>query len=126
MINLAGVEGCDKEIRKELIEAGINILEFPYVRDGEVPTKIVGYLGPWSFYRAWYYWIASGDGIPPEIAEEFHKKHGQEVRVCGDCTSPAPSDRKYKNFAVGNYHIDTQIGLNAFAKLLKELIGHEE
>ena len=104
---------------EELTEAGIKVNELPvFLRNcGEVPTSAIGTLAGWSFKRAWYYWVASGPGIPPEKAEEFHQKWGKEVRVEGHCGCPSPLDY-CEGFAVGSYHIDTQRGLNAFAQLL--------
>lgn len=72
----------------------------------------------WQFERAWYYWRASGPGLPVEIAERLHAKHGQVVRVGGHCGCPSPREW-YKGFGVGLYHIDTQDGLNALADALR-------
>lgn len=130
MENLAGVNGCDDTVTQELEEAGIEIHSYDFLRDrGEVPTSIIGTLGGWGFERAWYYWIAKGPGIPPEIADKLHKTHGTDVRVDGHCGSISPR-KAFKGFAVGHYHIDTQDGLNAIAETIREIIsengGHDE
>ena len=111
----------DEAIERELTEAGIEISRLPNVNKGEVPTTVFcGTAHRWIFKRAWYYYIAKGDGIPPNIAEEFHGEWGTQVRVEGHCGCPSPL---YYNegFAVGSYHIDTQEGLNAFVQLLASI-----
>lgn len=86
----------------------------------EVPTSIVGLYNGWTFERAWYYYRAKGDGIPPEIAQEFHQTWGKQVRVEGHCGCPSPLEW-CKGFAVGSYHIDTPAGLKAFVQLLDKV-----
>ena len=112
----------DHAIRKELKAAGIKS-SGPHVwlRDrGEVPSGYIGEHCRWGFERAWYYWIAKGPGIPADKAEEFHKEWGTQVRVEGHCGCPSPLEYNH-GFAVGRYHIDTQEGLCAFAKLLESI-----
>ncbi len=120
MKNYAGDKSCTPHLIKELKDAGITTHSMPFDLGMEVPTKIMGVCESWRFRRAWYYWVADGPGIPPQRAEEFHKKWGQEVRVSGHCGCPSPLEY-YKGFAVGSYHIDTQEGLKAFANLLKSI-----
>lgn len=100
----------------ELIAAGIEVSEirFPVSMSGEVPTQTLGSLSMWSFQRAWYYWRASGPGLPVEVAEKLHATHGREVRVDGHCMCPSPRDW-YKGFGVGSYHVDSPAGLKALA-----------
>lgn len=86
----------------------------------EVPTNIWGFWHHWKFERAWYYYRASGAGIPPDIAEEFHKTWGRQVRVNGNCTCPSPLQQN-EGFAIDSYHIDTPEGLAAFVKLLNSI-----
>jgi hypothetical protein len=85
----------------------------------KVPTKLVGFIHRWKFERAWYYYRASGEGIPPEFAIPFDKDWGKEVRVNGDCACRG-AEFWGEGFAIGEYHIDTQRGLNAFVQLLWE------
>lgn len=122
MKNYAGVKDCDEGIRKELEEAGIKVYNFEYLRTkGEVPTSVMGVLEPWSFHRAWYYWIAEGPGIPLKEAEELYEKFGKVVRVGGSAGSPSPKEF-YKGFGVGCYHVDTQEGLNALADTIRKIL----
>lgn len=116
----------DKACQAELDQAGIPSQGFDCFRFAsnsryyEVPTMYRGFLAHWSFQRAWYYWVAEGPGIPPTIAEEFHKSWGTHCRVEGDCGCPTPLEEN-EGFAIGEYHIDTQEGLNAFAELLRSI-----
>ena len=86
----------------------------------EVPTNVYGFWHHWKFERSWYYYRAEGAGIPPDIAEEFHKTWGRQVRVNGHCMCPSPLEQN-EGFAIGSYHIDTQEGLNAFVALLNQI-----
>lgn len=122
MKNLAGVPGCDDFILGELDAAGIEAYRFPFDKEGEVPTRIVGVLGGWTFRRAWYYYMATGPGIPPDLAEQLHTSHGTVVRVEGHCGCPSPLEW-CGGFAVGSYHIDSQDGLTAFADLLRRIVA---
>ena len=112
----------DETIKKELLEAGIDLIKIILLESmrGEVPTTVWGESHRWLFKRAWYYYTAEGPGIPPDVAEEFHKEWGTQCRVAGDCTCSSPLEWK-EGFAVSNYHIDTQEGLNAFVKLLARI-----
>jgi len=87
---------------------------------GEVQSAYLGSHCRWIFKRAWYYWVAEGPGIPPDKAQDFHNQWGTQVRVEGHCGCPSPLEYN-QGFAIGYYHIDTQEGLNAFAKLLKSI-----
>jgi hypothetical protein len=131
MINLAydpktqtpeDLEKLDAQCRSELEQAGLVVCSFELFchNNPEIPTSIMGTFPYWGFTRSWYYWVAKGQGIPADIAEEFHKTWGQQVRVNGSCACPSPLEDN-KGFAVGLYHIDTQEGLNAFVELLKKV-----
>lgn len=87
---------------------------------GEVKTSITGFLYGWKFERAWYYWTATGPGIPPDAAMKLHETHGKDVRVAGHCGCPSPLEW-YKGMAVPNYHIDTPDGLKALADLIRSI-----
>ncbi len=112
----------DDAIERELTEAGIKVCKLSSIKpQGEVPTTILcGEAHRWGFKRAWYYYVAEGDGIPPDVAEEFHKEWGTQCRVEGHCGCPSPLEYN-RGFAVGCYHIDTQEGLNAFVTLLASI-----
>lgn len=124
MRNIAGapIEEADEQCRTELRAAHIQATKMSFVRDGEVKTHYVGSLDPtgWGFQRAWYYWVATGPGIPLAEAEEFDKQWGEVVRASGDCACRGPRFWN-KGFGTGNYHIDTQDGLEAFAALVRRI-----
>lgn len=111
------------QCRAELEDAGIKPFEMDiFAERGEVPSRAIGSLESWGFKRAWYYWVAEGPGIPPDIAEKLHAAHGQDVRVAGNCGCPSPLEW-HKGFAVGMYHVDTQEGLNALADTIREVVA---
>ncbi|MEN6549962.1 MAG: hypothetical protein ABFE07_28295 [Armatimonadia bacterium] len=123
MNNYAGRKDVDAELAAELREAGITVHSLECLRDSdrsEVKTAITGELHKWDFTRAWCYWVAEGPGIPVEEAERLHAEIGHEVRVAGHCGAPSPLEW-YKGFAVGLYHVDSQAGLNALARTIREV-----
>ncbi len=107
----------DAVVEQELQAAGIEAHPLYSRLRSEVPTKWFGAHCTWSFERFWYYWVAKGPGVPPEVAEKFHKVWGQQVRVDGHCGCPGPLEWA-RGFAIVLYHIDTAEGLRAFAELL--------
>jgi hypothetical protein len=117
---------CAKELAQAEIEnitanhAWADHLRYHHNLPKEVPTKVIGGLCGWKFERAWYYWVATGPGIPADKAEEFHAQWGKSCRVNGDCGCPSPLE-VFHGFGVGCYHIDTQEGLVAFAQLLRSI-----
>ena len=122
--NLAGdYPETDDILTKELEGAGIKVEKFEVFRNkrDEVVTSVKGSLYGWTFERAWYYWRANGPGIEVEAAEKLHATHGRVVRVAGHCGCPTPKEW-YKGLACGNYHVDTQEGLNALANTIKGLV----
>lgn len=106
----------------ELEAAGINVHILKGIHKGnvEVPSDAIGTLSMWSFERAWYYWMCKGPGLPVEVAEKLHAVHGTKVRVDGNCTCPSPREW-FKGFGVGNYHVDSQEGLNALADAIRSV-----
>jgi len=123
MINLAGNKDADKHIEEELYLAGIPVekekgmsietdTNWAIHTDGsrsEVPYSITGRLSGWTFWRAWYYYVAScpdGLGLPYDIAVRMHEMKypisskrysilGQVIRVDGHCGCPHPQTRRY-------------------------------
>jgi len=92
MRNLAGDPDCDREIERELTRCRI-----PVVRGersaGEVSASITGKLGPFTFRRAWYYWVVNGP-MPIETARTLYADPlgKADVRVGGHCGCPSPDD----------------------------------
>jgi len=126
MENYAGMSDKDDEIATELRTAGIEVLHHEFSRDQEeVRTSVRGSLHGWFFVRAWYYWTARGPGIPPKYADELHERCGKEVRVDGHCGCPSPQEW-FKGFAVGQYHVDSQEGLNALADTIRKVKSDAE
>lgn len=125
--NLARHRDCsqeEKEFVDSVVLAELAHAKIPtegpaeFLRDNrEVPAAYLGSLYHWSFRRAWYYWIAEGPDIPPEQAEKLHAEFGTQCRVNGHCGCPSPLEQNH-GFAVGLYHVDTQVGLNALADVI--------
>ncbi len=115
------IDEVTTQVESELHLASIKVFKFRSLfRLGEVPSHAVGTLSTWTFKRAWYYYVAEGPGLPVEVAEQLHEKHGNAVRVAGHCGCPSPREW-YKGFGVGLYHVDTQEGLNALAVALRSV-----
>lgn len=93
MKNLAGNKTCNKQIRKELEEAGVPIVSDRDCLKHEVPASIAGALGEFNFTRAWYYWVVSGD-VPLRVAEDLYRGPigKRDIRVVGHCGCPPPSE----------------------------------
>jgi hypothetical protein len=146
MINLAGVENCDRTIHEELFSADIKWKNCP-TSNGEVPFNIMGYLNAFTFERAWYYYEVKGF-VPLDVAEYiwlFDVK--KDIRVAGHYAAPHPRNWAIpRRYIIDNlnledttwgaitemcnsgainaprfvdcYHIDSQEGLNFFAKII--------
>lgn len=78
------------------------------------------------FQRRWYYWSVTGY-VPLAVAEEmYHHPDGKDkVRAGGDANSSPPSEHLLDRLVCGMqvvnaYHIDSQEGLNLFAKTMRE------
>lgn len=127
--NVAGKspDHCDYQLGVELNAAGITIQIMPMVMDHpEVKTKVFGTIGNhggWNFSRNWSYWVVNGPGLPLEYALELYDTLGSEVRVGGDCGCGSP-ELWYEGNPVTLYHVDTQRGLNALAKAIKQSMAH--
>lgn len=90
MINLAGAKDCDEQISEELKIAKIELVHGPR-STGEVASTITGKMGAFTFYRAWYYWVAKGP-LPLAAARELYANPDAQktVRVAGHCGCPPP------------------------------------
>jgi len=94
MRNLAGEQGCDATITRELATANIPHERLPMgEQGGEVPYHYIGRLGPFTFRRAWYYWMVDGP-VPLNAAKRMyaHPDGAKDVRVVGHCGCPPPGD----------------------------------
>lgn len=92
MKNLAGKTDCDRDIAEELRRSMIpSVLYAGHL--GEVPSLLRGVLGPFSFSRAWYYWVVDGP-LPISIARELYEDPigRSDIRVAGHCGCPAPEE----------------------------------
>jgi len=75
----------------------------------------------WTFYRAWYYWVAETKNksyaVPKTFAQKLNedKNNREEIRVEGFAGGRDVTRQ------VEFYHIDTPRGLNEFVKLLKKI-----
>ena len=131
MKNLAGNHESDKFIKIELECANIPIEKIDTVT-GECDYSLIGKLKNWTFTRAWRYWIAETtkeNELPMSVALEIFNKnypdemfdhddkkgrYGNVIRTGGHAGCPSPNyfDMRYC------YHIDTQEGLNEFARVI--------
>lgn len=119
MMNLAGHELADVYCELELRRAGIDVV-FGDESNGEVRTKVTGAIGPFTFKRAWYYWMVEGP-MPLVAAIEMYRDPAgaRDVRVEGLCGCPDPRDYCKRQSTVNSYHIDTQEGLDLFVRIVR-------
>lgn len=123
--NVASSDNADDALlAAELAAAGIPLMagvseSFRNFRMGspEVKTLSIGELHGWVFHRYWYYWSATGPGIPFPDATELWKAH-PAARVDGHCCSPSPAEQK-QFISVGSYHVDSPSALKALADTIK-------
>lgn len=119
--NYAGRNDVDDLLAKELEDAGIDVHRYPFEINGEVKTRVVGTVGgKWIFKRAWYYWVAEGDGIPPSYAWDLYRTNGKDARIDGHCGCVDPS--YCRGFAIGLYHVDNASGLKALADTIRRVV----
>lgn len=120
------VAETDTTVIKELTEAGITCIVNPEVSEGEVPTRICGQIGSFSFKRLWYYWSVAGR-VPLSVAEKLYADEigKQDVRVAGHCGCPAPKDWvimvDVKTGRIVTSDEEWQKGLKLFADMPKAL-----
>ena len=60
-----------EQCRHELIQAKIVVVEGEIPEHTEVPSRVQGQLGAFTFRRAWYYWVAKGP-MPLALADEIY------------------------------------------------------
>ena len=89
MKNLAGDKNCDVTIRNELKKVGLTALSVEKQK-GEVESTVIAKLGPYTFRRAWSYWVVEGP-VPLALAEELYQDPvAEDIRVAGHCGAPPP------------------------------------
>lgn len=90
MRNLAGDPNAMASVRDEL--GAVNVPTVEVEVRGEVDAKLEGRLGPFTFRRAWYYWVVSGP-VPLELAERLYELPlgKTDVRSGGDCACRPPA-----------------------------------
>ena len=131
MKNLAGHDKSDEFIKVELESANIPIEKIDKPT-GECQYRLIGKLKNWTFTRAWNYWIASTDSeneLPMSVALDMYNKiypdemfdhddkkgiYGNVIRTGGHCGCPSPVEYDVRDC----YHIDSQEGLNEFARVI--------
>lgn len=98
MQNLAGVPNATQIIQSELTRCGINLCREP-LPVGEPKSMLTGWLGDFTFSRAWYYWCVEGK-VPLNMARAmYHNPMGKtDIRVSGDCGCPAPEGNHLNYF----------------------------
>jgi hypothetical protein len=136
MKNLAGNKDCDKDIRDELERACIDVIPMSLTTN-EVPANLGGRLGPFTFTRAWYYWVVWGP-MPHAVAKELyvHPEGARTVRVAGHCGCPAPEDPWITWYSPDGSHLWRRDKYEAevkqysdspkFTKMVKDLIDSGE
>lgn len=122
MKNLAGDNDCDLDIERELTRCKIEIVRADEPRKSEVAARLTGKLGPFTFKRAWYYWVVEGP-MPLGWAKVLYADPvgRTDVRASGYAGGTDPTEWAERNkgggraLVVRSYHIDTEIGLRLFA-----------
>lgn len=91
MENLAGLEGCDPQVERELTRAKIDVVKGVRNERSEVPTSITGRLGSFIFQRRWRYWAAIGP-VPLAVARELYDDPvgRTDIRASGDAGCRPP------------------------------------
>lgn len=127
MRNLAGNQRCDEwiaeELRRSMIPSQVYIGPL-----GEVPSLLLGHLGPITFRRAWTYWVAHGP-VPIDLARALYADPvgATDIRVDGHCGCPPPeppwTSRSDDGEIVTAYHIDSEVGLRVSADAIRSLIA---
>lgn len=123
MQNLAGNAGCDEVIARELARCGIEAISVELTHT-EVPYRIIGKLGDFTFKRCWYYWAVKGK-VPLVVAKDLYADPvgRTDIRADGHCGALPPDQVAAETDGeryVSSYHIDTEIGLRLFTETIKK------
>lgn len=113
----------DAIIRNELETANIEVVaieEDPRMLHPPVGTfgQLVGRIGSWTFWRTAHRWVAEAPrekGVPKYRAKKFDCEWSDEVYKGGDLRKSS-----FECHTVDLYTIDTQDGLCALVRLIKE------
>lgn len=106
------VAKINESVTKELYEAKIPSKISDQQPDREVPTNIFGELNGYKFRRGWRYWVVEGITTLETAKRIYEATKQMGVRAHGDAGNPEPTGM------VECYHIDTQQGLNEFARII--------
>ena len=118
----ANTETFDAAIRKELKIMGVPAV-LALRNPSMLPYTIVGILGVWRLTRSWNGWMAiapCGKGISEDDANGLHEEWGSVIRVAGFPVGTKVVAGLSKENTVDSYGIDTEEGLYAFAKFVRQ------
>ena len=129
MKNLAGNKDSTALASAELAVAGIPTMNaHPY---GEVGAAVQGILGPFTFRRAWVYWVAEGEmseenaraiNDAPMPTDEHGTKYSGGRGTWGDVVrAEGFAGGQLVTRPVDSWHIDSPEGLKFFADKVREL-----
>ena len=126
MENLARNKDCDKFIKLELKRSRIDVIH-GMRRKSEVPTSITGKLGPFTFERAWYYWVVSGP-VPLAVAKELYGDPvgATDIRVAGHCGCPPPKRPWITVITLDGRHVIDSQERERIEKLFRNVVDREE
>jgi hypothetical protein len=129
MRNISGltIEAANGCVQEELILARIQI------KNNGRAQYLTGRLKEWNFEREHSYWIVYapiGKGLDLKAATQMHTRrypiigkdqprtYGKIIRVQGYSGGTHPRNFA-ENSRVNTYHIDSQLGLNEFARVIR-------
>jgi hypothetical protein len=126
MQNLAGNKDCDGLIQSELQRSHIDTIHGER-RESEVPASITGKLGPFTFVRAWYYWIVNGP-VPLTVARELYANPVgvTDIRVAGHCGCPPPERPWITVITLDGRHVIDSQERERIEKLFRNVVDREE
>jgi len=109
MINLAGVQSCDKVILDELTIAKVpGVIRLPGRLHNEVPAGVIAHFEhggqQYTLHRAWYYWVVNGLVLFHTAKKFYEDPEGRKnIRVAGHCACPPPEE--WANWYIGGERI---------------------